>query len=204
MDLYSFAIRNRRCFMNLKEPGLVLDVGCGPNSHEDNLNVDYYWRPGIDICCDVTKQLPIADNYCCGIFSEHCIEHVTFNEARDLLREFFRVLAPGAYCRIILPDLEIYVNRYVTIRDGNLGQMPHGKNDYVDGIYCSAIDFNRIMHEHGHRFIYDFNTISALLRAAGFVDIKKSSYGSGPQQNLILDTEYRAVESLYVDCRKPA
>jgi hypothetical protein len=43
-----------------------------------NINLDYHWRPGIDICCDITRGLPLPDTYVRGIFSEHCIEHISF------------------------------------------------------------------------------------------------------------------------------
>src|SRR5579863_5017097 len=70
-------IRGRRAFMNLKTEGLILDIGCGPNSNPKNINLDYDWRPGINICCDITRGLPLPDNYVAGIFSEHCIEHIS-------------------------------------------------------------------------------------------------------------------------------
>ena len=75
-QVISFLIRNKRTFMNLKQPGLYLDVGCGPNTKPQNINLDWGWHPGIDICCNLTKGLPLPDNYVRGIFTEHCLEHL--------------------------------------------------------------------------------------------------------------------------------
>ena len=67
--------------MNRKSTGLILDVGCGPNANTQNINLDYEWRPGIDVCCDITKGLPFQNGYVAGVFTEHCIEHIRFDDA---------------------------------------------------------------------------------------------------------------------------
>ena len=72
--------------------------------------------PGIDICCDITRGLPLTDGYVAGIFTEHCIEHITFDAALLVFREFYRVMKPGSYVRIIVPDLEVYVEKYDLFR----------------------------------------------------------------------------------------
>lgn len=74
-------IRGRKSFMNVKTEGLILDVGCGPKSNPKNINLDYTWRLGIDICCDITKGLPLSNQYVSGVFTEHCLEHISFDAA---------------------------------------------------------------------------------------------------------------------------
>ena len=93
----------------------MLDVGCGPNIDNKNLNLDYSWRPGIDICCDIMAGLPLRDEYVGGIFTEHCIEHIPFDAALFVFREFYRVMKPNAYVRIVVPDLEIYLENYFSL-----------------------------------------------------------------------------------------
>ena len=41
------------------------------------------------------------------------------------------------------------------------------------------------------------------LQQAGFVDIKRASFMKGRDPKLLLDTEARAVESLYMEASKP-
>ena len=62
---------------------------------------------------------------------------------------------------------------------------------------------NRIFREHGHLFIYDFDTMRQLMERNGFVSIKKETYRSGRLPALLRDTEHRAHESLYVEASKP-
>ena len=149
-------IRGRRAFMRLKSPGLVLDVGCGPNPRPVNLNLDFHWRPGVDICCDITRALPLDDGYVGGVFSEHCLEHIPFKAALAVLAEFHRVMQPGAYARIIVPDFELYVDQYIRFRNTGQASMPYADDDPIGGIYTLDVrcSINRIFRGHGHQFIY--------------------------------------------------
>ena len=195
--------RNRRAFMNLKQSGLYLDIGCGTNMRPQNINVDYHWRPGVDACCDITRPLPFPDNYAAGIYSEHCLEHIPFRSALAAINEFHRVVRPGSAVRIVVPDLEIYIDRYDTFRTTGKTTMPYEAGDPIDGLYSPCMSINRIMHEHGHQFIYDFHTLAKMLALAGFDDIKKKQIGESDDPKLLLDTPGREVESLYVEAHKP-
>ncbi len=190
--------RNRRWFMNLKERGAYLDVGCGPNFGPDRINLDYTWRHGIDICCDITRGLPLPDNYVGGVFSEHCIEHITLTQALAVFTEIRRVLMPGRYVRIVVPSLEIYLDCYHAKRP-----MPYNLDDMIIGPIASpAVSINRIMRSHGHQFIYDYETLKAALETTRFSDVRQRNLGDGADPKLLLDTPNRAVESLYVEARK--
>ena len=69
-----------------------LDVGCGANVHGHCINLDYDWQPGVDVCWDVTRGIPIGSGTMRGVFSEHCIEHLPFERMDFVLSEFRRVL----------------------------------------------------------------------------------------------------------------
>jgi len=200
--LVSSLIRNRRAFMNFKTKGLYLDVGCGPNTLPSKINLDYNWHPGIDICCDITRGLPLDDCYVFGIYTEHCIEHIPFEATLFVLREFYRVMISGAYTRIVVPDFQIYVDKYNEFRKTGEMSMPYASEDAIHDIYSPAMSVNRIFRAHGHQFIYDFETLAAMLSKVGFVEITKRTFGEGSDSKLIFDTPTRSIESLYVEARK--
>jgi len=192
-EAVSAVIRNRRPFMQFKTKGYYLDIGCGPNMHPQYINLDYTWKPGMDICCDVTKGLPLTDSYVRGIFTEHCLEHLPFEAVPFVLKECLRVMMPGGLIRVIVPDLEIYVRALVSS-----SPIPYG-----DGDATPAVSFNHIFYEHDHKFVYDSATMSLLLHDAGFVEIAPQSFGKGADPILIVDTPSRAIESLYIEAQKP-
>jgi predicted SAM-dependent methyltransferase len=173
---------------------VYIDFGPGLNIHPDLYSVDYYWRPGIDLCWDVSKPLPFNDHSISAVFSEHCIEHIPFEAATRFIKELHRVLAPAGRVRIIVPDAGLYARKYLSAEP-----MPYAEVDETCGFYTRQMSVNRVYYGYGHRFIYDFETLAAVLGMAGFREIEKLSFGEGHDPSLLKDTEHRAVESLYVE-----
>jgi len=152
--LISHIIRNRTIFMNRKTEGLVINVGCGPNAIQTCINLDYHWNPGVDVCCDITKGLPFDDGYASGIFTEHCLEHLSFDETLSVIKEFHRVMRQSAPLRIVVPDLEIYVDSYDRFRETGECTMPFAQwfeMPRKDKIYSPAMSINRVFRSFGHK-----------------------------------------------------
>src|ERR1700722_8051509 len=114
-------VRNRR--FQLRRRGVLgkayLDIGCGPNTHGAFINLDYLWRPGVDVCWDITRGLPFGDTSMRGVYSEHCFEHFSVATATGIFREIHRILSRGGVFRIIVPDAEMYLRAYVSQLGGS-------------------------------------------------------------------------------------
>jgi predicted SAM-dependent methyltransferase len=197
-------IRNKAALVSGKSNGSYLDLGCGPNISPDFCNLDYGWRPGVDICWDVTRGLPIQDSQVRGIFTEHMLEHIAFFDALALLAECYRILRAGGILRLVVPDGELYFNEYAKRLAGGTPDMPYAKDDADDYPFVTPIiSINRIFRAHGHQFIWDFETLRVALVRAGFIDIQKRAFGEGSNSKLLRDTPSRQLESLYVEASKP-
>jgi len=191
----SAAIRNRRAFADIKQPGTYLDVGCGRNIHPDFCNLDYGWHPGIDVCWDIGRGLPFPSRYVGGVFTEHCLEHFTLEAGLTLLAELYRVMHPGAVLRIVVPDGELYLRGYVART-----ALPFAQGDAEHfPLATPMVSVNRIFRYHGHLFIWDFETLAAALYKCGFQTVNKAAFGVGRDNKLLIDTPRRKVESLYVE-----
>jgi predicted SAM-dependent methyltransferase len=200
-------IRNRR--FQLRRPRVLasayLDVGCGPNTHMEFINLDYLWHPGVDVCWDLGTGLPFADGSLRGVFSEHCLEHFPLPEAARLLREMRRVLAPGGTVRLVVPDGELYLRTYVSQLDGDPApRFPYEESERTHAGWTPIVSVNRIFYQDreslfGHRTIYDFQLMEHLLRAAGFDQVIRRRFGAGADPRLLIDTPARQCESLYVE-----
>jgi hypothetical protein len=68
---------------------------------------------------DIRKSLPFPDGSAAAIYASHVLEHLYFEEGRQLIRESFRVLSGGRLLRIVAPDLNAIVREY-------LGERPFG------------------------------------------------------------------------------
>jgi predicted SAM-dependent methyltransferase len=121
-----------------------------------------------------------------------------------MLAEFWRVLVPGDVVRIIVPDGELYLRNYVNSPVGSGdSKLPYSELDAFKKCYTPMMSVNRIFRAHGHMFIFDFDTLNCLLERNRFSEIKRESYMIGRDKKLLLDTDIRQVESLYVKARKP-
>jgi predicted SAM-dependent methyltransferase len=196
----SSLIRNNPLFFSRKRIKTLeyLNVGCGDNMPDNFINVDFSWSQKVDICMDITKRkYPVKDNSLKGIYTEHCVEHITLDQFEQNVKEFYRMLKKGGILRIITPDGAIYFDIYEKRKNGENVKMP-----YEEGFITPMARINGIFRNHGHKFIFDFETAQKILEKTGFKNIRKESFKSGKDNNMLLDTEYRAFESLYVECEK--
>lgn len=103
---------------------LRLDFGCGPNklkeAGKEFIGVDAIAFPGVDIVLDLTekessvqnkdfsvthkyKKWIWEDNSVDEIHCSHFLEHLNMEERCHFMNETYRILKPGAQCRIIVP-----------------------------------------------------------------------------------------------------
>jgi predicted SAM-dependent methyltransferase len=171
-----------------------LNVGCGPRLHPALINLDREWCPGLDLCWDIRRPVPLPSASLRGIFTEHCLEHLTFAEGRAVLGEFRRLLRAGGTARIVVPDCELYLDLYHRHRRGEPVRFP-GPAD--SGTAMMAV--SRVFQEHGHVAAYDAATLRVMLTEAGFLQVVPASFGSGRDPALLIDSAERAAESLYME-----
>jgi predicted SAM-dependent methyltransferase len=148
-----------------------VQLGAGGSRLKGWLNTDI--EPGGDglAYLDATKRFPFDDDSIHYIFSEHVIEHLTYDEGRAMIAEAYRVLAPGGKMRVSTPDLM----QFIALFDKNPSEEARA---YIDGKLkwhewprepnSAAIILNLQMSSWGHKFMYDFETLSGALTRGGF------------------------------------
>ena len=182
-----------------------LHVGCGTVLLNDFLNLDYYspkllikklfkMVPSSKVFRghDLRRPLPFGDNSFEGAFSEHTLEHIDPFNAANLLKEIHRVLKPDSYFRIVVPDLDRYL-------DFCNGKMPDKQFEKFAG---GAESIWSLTQNWGHQSVWNSLTLGKYLEEAGFRDVKKVSFGKGSNPALIHDLKRRSWESLYMEARK--
>jgi len=198
-------IRNSKWqIRNLKKDKQYLNVGCGPNLDDRFINMDYQWRPGMDLCWDITKGIPLQSSSIKGIYTEHCLEHITFEQTQVVLAEFYRMLKSGGIVRIIVPDAELYIDLYTRSKRGESVSFPYVTDKEKNDGFSPIMSVNRVFRGHEHLYAYDFDCLSLMLRQTGFERISKENYRNGSDDILLIDSETRKIESVYVEAVKPA
>lgn len=206
-QLVYYAVERKLCHLLRRGPPApknpnLLNLGCGPHIYSGWVNADDYapkrrlreraFKP--DWTLDISRPWRCPDNYWDGIFTQHVVEHVTYAQAVSVLRECRRTLKPGAWLRICVPDLAIYVRYYRgEIGDDAFFSLPHR---------TLALSFLTQMHMH--RSVWDADLMLTILQEIGFTDAAAVAFGRGSDERLIRDDAGKANESLYVEARKPA
>lgn len=93
---------------------IVLDIGCGKyKTHPKLVGVDAYeeW-PSVNVKAYMW-DLPFADNTVDGLLCMSALEHISKYQVLPTLREFERILKPGAKFVILVPDLEWVCRRFL-------------------------------------------------------------------------------------------
>ncbi len=134
------------------------------------------------------------------IYASHMVEHLDYRtEAPNLVKECYRILAPGGAWRIMVPGIERIIRAYV--RDDKeffkVQESHHPK-------WCTT-KMEHLMYalqqDGEHKYGYDFETISKLVSAGGFKKIINSDYNKSEHPELRVD--YRGENlSLFVEAIK--
>jgi SAM-dependent methyltransferase len=180
------------------QPVRKLQIGTGPNPLPGWLNTDllpdtYPEHRHKIVFLDAARSFPFDDMMFDYVFSEHQIEHIPERAARSMIKECFRILRPGGRLRIATPDLAAILGLY----DKPLDQTGQHYVEWVMTRFrpnvgsgnkrCYVI--NHMFTDHKHEFIYDFETLSAILADAGFAEILRRKPGESD------DPIFRGVES---------
>jgi SAM-dependent methyltransferase len=183
---------------------LLLNLGCGPEAEATNwtdvdgsLNllwqrwlpsgVRHFLRRRMRLMSwpvhvrylDLRRPLPFATSSVDAIYASHVLEHLYVEDAERLLRECQRVLRPGGYLRLVLPDLRSMVAEYLAAADPEAAlrlnrrllfrpeRRPQGLWHRLQAAFGDM---------HSHKFMYDLPCLSQRLAVAGFSDIRGMDY----------------------------
>ena len=154
--------------MKNKNKEIKLHLGCGKKYIPGFIHIDLDSFPHIDYRHEIS-ELPMFGNNSVGlIYVCHAFEYFDRQEARQVLKEWRRVLKPGGTLRLAVPDFEAIVKAYLKYKKdldhrGILGPL-YGR------IEIKTKKGKKIFY---HKTVYDFNSLKKMLKAAGFKNIRR-------------------------------
>ena len=169
-----------------------LHLGCGWAHKDGWINVDLF-ATSADIVWDLRHGIPLPDGSAAAIFHEHMLEHLSLHDGHLLARECLRVLAPGGVLRIAVPDAGLCIDSYAGKADP----------DWAQSRPTGMLAVQALFYEHGHRSMWDGETLTRALLAAGFDEARHTDYGES-WITPCPDSEDRRDGTLYAEARTRA
>jgi SAM-dependent methyltransferase len=178
----------------------VLNWGCG-----------HQWQlcPPSWICSDVADYaqhhvgdilhdgLPYPTGHFDAVVSHHALQALGWHGVRPALTELARVIRPGGYLRLTVPDLTAGL---AALRAGERGWFPVNQVDEptVDGAFCAWLTWFGT-----NRTVFTYPWLADLLRGAGFDDVALAQFGNTAfEEHEIVAADDRPGESIFVEGRR--
>jgi len=196
-------------------------LGCGPILIPGYLNIDRFsdlepnrlyanFRGRQDthlLNFDLSLGIPGRPGRLDVIYHCHFLEHFSRAAGIELLRQAHLLLRPGGTMRVVVPDLQLWIEKYHS-----------GDNHFFDAYRRQILGDNRntfrtkasvfmaMLTGFGHQWAYDFETLNWILEELGFVAIRRTLFQESRLAEIKLMEPYsplRGMESLCVECEKP-
>ena len=155
-----------------------LEIGAGehPDPNYD-VHVDLLPLPGIAAVCHLDR-LPFPGAVRTALRANHVLEHQSWELVEPTLREWARVLKPGAQVSIGVPDARFIAAQWVA------GELDSAEANYWILGGHSDRDAHKGVDERGvprwiwnaHHTLFDEAWLREVVEAAGFVDVVISRY----------------------------
>lgn len=194
------------------------NLGCGTLLYEGFLNIGHWESLGAGsiykdlngthntymLNHDLRHGIPAKNESLELIYHCHMLEHISYTDGIKFINECYRALKPGGKMRVVVPDLELWINAYSTNNNFFLGEYRKVLDPEI--YQTKASIFMGMLHNHDHKCGYDFESLKWVLEHAGFINIKRTLYADGSIENIqVLEpmNPLRIMESLCIECIKP-
>jgi protein O-GlcNAc transferase len=162
----------------------VLHVGCGPK-RQDKLHRTFQtgdWQeirvdidPAVqpDIVATITAMPEIPGDSVDAVWSSHNLEHLFAHEVPIALREFLRVLKPGGFVLLTMPDLQ-KAGEYLARGqlEEPIYQSPAGPISAIDICFGHRASIARGNEFMAHRTGFSAHTLAQKLATCGYRRIR--------------------------------
>jgi predicted SAM-dependent methyltransferase len=189
-----------------------INLGCGDSYIPSQINIDFFFpKFKIDYGSDLRYPLKIDNNSIDGIFTEHTLEHLTYDQNDRLMAECFRIMKPGAVFRILVPDVSLFANNYAANNKAWFDEWERlmfinseSKERAARKLSTPMEAISFVTQEYYHMACWDFQTMKYYLEKNGFKNVTNPTWRQGKDPELLrdLDSADRKYVTLYVEAER--
>jgi predicted SAM-dependent methyltransferase len=158
-----------------------LEVGSGGNPQPGFIHCDCdESMPDLHVLCKMGEEtIPLPDGSVGELLSNHSIEHVSWLDVGKVVKDWFRILAPGGRLFLRTPDLEFICRTYLAGQVTKEAPLDEGNMVSIFGD-CGPAAWANIKLFAGqdypsnfHYVCFDMPFLTDLLERNGFVRVKR-------------------------------
>ncbi len=172
---------------------MKLNIGCHKRYLNGWINADIRKVKPLDIVLDARYNLPFKNNSLDFIYSEHFIEHLTYEEGEFFFKECHRTLKPSGIVRTATICLDGMIQKY-----NNSWDDQNWLKNYPE-IKTSGQMLNACFYKWHHKHVY--NILDLLKIQTVFHSKHRYSIGDS-DTSFLKDLEHRAESLLITEAQK--
>jgi SAM-dependent methyltransferase len=152
---------------------------------------------------DILKGLPVEQAR--AVFASHILEHLSLDDFRVALGHIHKMLAPGGYFRLVVPDLEALARAYLD------SESPKSSHDFMRGT-CLGVESRArgirglavsVFGNSKHLWMWDYKSLREELAAVGFENIRRCQFNDSEEAAFRdVEDEGRFRDAVAVECRR--
>ena len=160
---------------------------------------------------NIVKGLPVRPLSAEGVFCSHVLEHLPLEDFHKALDNTYRILRPGGIFRCIVPDLELYIRKYIeavsfNTKDADTAAIEFCRTTEL-GIQKRRKGFvGKLTEMFGsrHFWMWDRYSLSKSLLEHGFDKIHTFTKSNCDDPMFLLpERDHQFVRGVGIECRKP-
>ena len=182
-----FVITPFNLLKNKKKDVRRLEIGPGPKRVPGFETINIVWGEDVDYIGDVSKQLPFSSETFDLIYASHVLEHIPWYQVPSVLKEWVRILKPGASIEIWLPNGLLIAQTFVNAELGIENKIDEDgwykfneKRDpciWANGRIFSYGDGTGLKNNpNWHMSFFSPRYLSDLLSECGLVDVEELNH----------------------------
>lgn len=153
---------------------------------------------------DLRFGIPAEEGTLEAVYHSHLLEHLSYPDALELIARIHKAMKPGGLHRILVPDLEAFAKAYLTPGSVLMEKYrEHVLQDDADIYQTPASVFMGMLHNHEHKWGWDWETLKWALERQGFKQIRRTLFQESDFKDIDSLEQYaplRCLESLCVEC----
>lgn len=131
---------------------------------------------------NLIKKLPLKDNTVDIFQSEDVFEHINIKYIKTIVYEIYRVLKPGGFFRMSVPDYRspLLINRSLKNEQSQIVFDPMGGGEYINGKVCNG----------GHVWFPKYELVKDVFKNIPFSKIEYLHYFDPENQPILKTIDY--------------